>query len=163
RETFQGVCATCHGLSGQGDIGPPIPTSPLLADRGAMTLLLRNGRNRMPAVGKTWTDAQLSATLDYLQERFHAGGGSSGRSRAAPARVAAGGLVCRGRYASWLATVDHKRIGIMYIATSLAFFVVGGILALLMRAQLATPNEHFIRRGSYNELFTIHGTTMVFL
>jgi len=78
RETFQGVCATCHGLSGQGDIGPPIPTSPLLADRGAMTLLLRNGRNRMPAVGKTWTDAQLSATLDYLQERFHAGGGSSG-------------------------------------------------------------------------------------
>ena len=84
-------------------------------------------------------------------------------ARAEPARVPAARLVSRGRYSSWLATVDHKRIGIMYIATSLAFFVVGGILALLMRAQLATPNEHFIRRGSYNELFTIHGTTMVFL
>ena len=78
RETFQGVCATCHGLAGQGDIGPSIAQSPLLADRGAMTLLLRNGRNRMPAVGKTWTDAQLKATLDYLQKRFHAGGGSGG-------------------------------------------------------------------------------------
>jgi cytochrome c oxidase subunit 1 len=69
----------------------------------------------------------------------------------------------RGRVASWITTVDHKRIGILYISTSLVFFVAGGILALLMRAQLATPNEHFITRNSYNELFTIHGTTMVFL
>jgi cytochrome c oxidase subunit 1 len=60
-------------------------------------------------------------------------------------------------------TVDHKRIGILYISTSLAFFLVGGILALLMRAQLATPNEHFVTKTSYNELFTMHGTTMVFL
>jgi cytochrome c oxidase subunit II len=73
RETFQGVCATCHGLSGQGDIGPPIAQSPLLADREAMTLLLRNGRNKMPAVGKTWSDAQLNAILDYLKRRFHGG------------------------------------------------------------------------------------------
>jgi cytochrome c oxidase subunit 1 len=72
-------------------------------------------------------------------------------------------LVSRGRVSSWLTTVDHKRIGILYIATSLAFFVAGGILAVLMRAQLATPNEHFIRRDSYDELFTMHGTTMVFL
>src|SRR5690242_4964878 len=72
-------------------------------------------------------------------------------------------VLARGRVSSWLTTVDHKRIGIMYIATSLAFFVAGGILALLMRAQLATPNEHFIRRDGYDELFTIHGTTMVFL
>ena len=69
----------------------------------------------------------------------------------------------RGRFASWLVTTDHKRIGILYIATSLFFFVAGGILALLMRAQLATPNEHFITKDSYNELFTMHGTTMVFL
>ena len=72
-------------------------------------------------------------------------------------------ILARGRVSSWLTTVDHKRIGIMYIATSLAFFVAGGILALLMRAQLATPNEHFIRRDGYDQLFTIHGTTMVFL
>jgi len=69
----------------------------------------------------------------------------------------------QGRVASWLTTVDHKRIGILYIATSLVFFGVGGILALLMRAQLAVPNEHFITRDSYDELFTMHGTTMIFL
>ena len=69
----------------------------------------------------------------------------------------------RGRVASWITTVDHKRIGILYIATSLVFFGAGGILALLMRAQLATPGEHFVTKDSYNELFTIHGTTMIFL
>jgi cytochrome c oxidase subunit 1 len=68
-----------------------------------------------------------------------------------------------GRYARWLVTTDHKRIGILYISTSLLFFVGGGILAMLMRSQLATPREHFITRDSYNELFTLHGTVMVFL
>ncbi|MFN2627454.1 MAG: cytochrome c oxidase subunit I [Gaiellaceae bacterium] len=69
----------------------------------------------------------------------------------------------RGGVTSWLVTVDHKRIGILYIATSLIFFAAAGIMALLMRAQLATPNETFITKNSYNELFTMHGTTMVFL
>ncbi len=69
----------------------------------------------------------------------------------------------QGRVASWLVTTDHKRIGIMYVATSLVFFGAGGIMALLMRAQLATPDERFITKNSYNELFTMHGTTMVFL
>src|SRR5919109_3223989 len=69
----------------------------------------------------------------------------------------------QGRVASWVTTTDHKRIGILYIATSLVFFVAGGILALLMRAQLATPNERFVTKDSYDELFTMHGTTMVFL
>jgi cytochrome c oxidase subunit 1 len=68
-----------------------------------------------------------------------------------------------GRVMSWVTTVDHKRIGILYIATTLIFFVAGGILALLIRTQLATPNEDFITRENYNELFTIHGVTMVFL
>jgi cytochrome c oxidase subunit I len=68
-----------------------------------------------------------------------------------------------GRVASWLVTVDHKRIGIMYIATSLFFFVLGGILAVLMRAQLATPNETLLTKSSYNEVLTMHGTTMIFL
>jgi cytochrome c oxidase subunit 1 len=69
----------------------------------------------------------------------------------------------RGRIASWVTTTDHKRIGILYVVTSLVFFVAGGVLALLMRAQLATPDESFITQNSYNELFTIHGTTMIFL
>jgi cytochrome c oxidase subunit 1 len=78
-------------------------------------------------------------------------------------RVPAAIVVSRGRVSSWLTTVDHKRIGILYIVTSLAFFLAGGVLALLMRAQLATPNEDFITRDSYNQLFTMHGTTMIFL
>ena len=68
-----------------------------------------------------------------------------------------------GRVASWLVTVDHKRIGIMYIATSLMWFVAAGILALLMRSQLATPGEHFLTKDSYNQVMTMHGTTMIFL
>ncbi|HEX3455198.1 MAG TPA: cytochrome c oxidase subunit I [Gaiellaceae bacterium] len=69
----------------------------------------------------------------------------------------------RGRFMSWVTTTDHKRIGILYIATSLAFFAAGGVLALIMRAQLATPKEHVVSANTYDQLFTIHGTTMVFL
>jgi cytochrome c oxidase subunit 1 len=67
-----------------------------------------------------------------------------------------------GRMASWLTTVDHKRIGILYIATSLVFFIAGGIVAVLMRTQLAQANADFITRERYNELFTLHGVTMIF-
>src|SRR3954468_16969079 len=72
-------------------------------------------------------------------------------------------IVSRGRYSGWLATVDHKRIGILYILTSLLFFVAGGIAALLMRSQLARPNEHVFTRETYDQMFTMHGTTMIFL
>jgi cytochrome c oxidase subunit 1 len=69
----------------------------------------------------------------------------------------------RGKLTSWLTTVDHKRIGILYIWTTLIFFAAGGVLALLIRTQLLTPNEHFLTKSSYNEVVTIHGTTMIFL
>jgi cytochrome c oxidase subunit I len=69
----------------------------------------------------------------------------------------------RGKVTSWLTTVDHKRIGILYICTALVFFAIGGILALMMRTQLATPNEHLLTKDSYNQVLTIHGTTMIFL
>jgi cytochrome c oxidase subunit I len=69
----------------------------------------------------------------------------------------------RGRVASWLVTTDHKRIGILYLATSGFFFVAGGIMALLIRTQLAEANNTFIERDGYNQLFTMHGTTMIFL
>src|SRR2546421_12861536 len=68
-----------------------------------------------------------------------------------------------GRVASWLVTLDHKRIGIMYILTALVLFVLAGFLAVLMRAQLATPGEKLLTKGSYNEVMTMHGTTMIFL
>jgi cytochrome c oxidase subunit 1 len=64
---------------------------------------------------------------------------------------------------SWFTTIDHKKIGIMYGATALIFFVVGGIEALLIRVQLAGPNGTLLTASQYNTLFTMHGTTMVFL
>jgi cytochrome c oxidase subunit I len=69
----------------------------------------------------------------------------------------------RGRIASWVVTTDHKRIGILYLGTSLTFWVLGGILAMLIRTQLIQANTDFIVRESYNEVVTMHGTTMVFL
>jgi cytochrome c oxidase subunit 1 len=62
----------------------------------------------------------------------------------------------------WLTTVDHKKIGIMYIVYALLFLVVAGAEALLMRIQLAVPNNHFVSPQVFNRLFTMHGTTMVF-
>src|SRR5581483_11686512 len=69
----------------------------------------------------------------------------------------------RATWIDWLATTDHKKIGILYMVTTFAFFILGGIEALLMRVQLAQPNNAFVSPEHYNELFTMHGTTMVFL
>jgi cytochrome c oxidase subunit I len=73
----------------------------------------------------------------------------------APARP--GGLL------RWVSTVDHKDIGILYLVTTVAFFVLGGFEALLIRIQLAVPRNTFLDPGAYNALFTMHGTTMIFL
>src|SRR5262245_48214605 len=64
---------------------------------------------------------------------------------------------------SWVFTVDHKRIGIMYGVTALVFFITGGIEALLIRAQLAGPNGTVLSADLYNQMFTMHATTMIFL
>ncbi len=64
---------------------------------------------------------------------------------------------------SWVATVDHKRLGLMYIVSALLFLVVAGIMAAVIRMQLAVPNNHLVGPDTYNRLFTMHGTTMVFL
>ncbi len=64
---------------------------------------------------------------------------------------------------SWIATVDHKRIGILYLLTAFFFFGVGGLEALVMRLQLAKPNNHLLSPDAYDQLFTMHGTTMIFL
>jgi cytochrome c oxidase subunit 1 len=66
-------------------------------------------------------------------------------------------------FLSWLTTVDHKRIGILYGCTAFAFFLLGGIEALMIRMQLATPNGTFVSADAFNQLFTMHGTTMIFL
>ncbi len=64
---------------------------------------------------------------------------------------------------SWVVTVDHKKLGILYIVYALFFLLVGGAEALAIRIQLVIPNNHFLSPELYNELFTMHGTTMVFL
>src|SRR4051794_2917739 len=63
----------------------------------------------------------------------------------------------------WLFTVDHKKIGVMYGAAALVFFIIGGCEALLIRAQLWAPKQHLLSAETYNQVFTMHGTTMVFL
>src|SRR4051812_5834256 len=63
----------------------------------------------------------------------------------------------------FFSTVDHKRIGMRYIYTAFAFFFVAGLMALLMREQLARPGQHVLGPEAYNQLFTMHGTTMIFL
>ena len=63
----------------------------------------------------------------------------------------------------WLTTVDHKKIAILYLASGGFFFVVGGIEAMLIRIQLAVPDNSFLSAGLYNEILTMHGTTMIFL
>src|SRR5882672_1049101 len=64
---------------------------------------------------------------------------------------------------SWLVSVDHKKLGLMYIMYGLAFLVIAGLQATLMRIQLAVPNNQFLSPQVFNRLFTMHGTTMVFL
>jgi len=63
----------------------------------------------------------------------------------------------------WLTTVDHKRIGLMFFFTSLAFFAAGGVEALLIRTQLIGPNNGLLSPNAFNEAMTMHGVTMIFL
>jgi cytochrome c oxidase subunit 1 len=63
----------------------------------------------------------------------------------------------------WLTTVDHKKIAIMYLVTTFFFFIIGGVMALLIRIQLAEPQNSFLTPEQYNQIFTMHGTTMIFL
>ncbi len=64
---------------------------------------------------------------------------------------------------SWLSTVDHKKIGVLYGVAAFIFFLAGGVEALVVRLQLARPNQSLLNPDQYNALFTMHGTTMIFL
>src|SRR3954470_12236650 len=69
----------------------------------------------------------------------------------------------QGGWLRWLTTTDHKRIGILYLATTFLFFILGGVEALVMRLQLAQPNGTVVHPETYNGLVTMHGSTMIFL
>ncbi len=64
---------------------------------------------------------------------------------------------------AWLTSTDHKRIGLSYMVTAFVFFLVGGSLAMVMRAQLAQPEQDLVSNDTYNQLFTMHGSIMLFL
>src|ERR1700688_4495192 len=66
------------------------------------------------------------------------------------------------RLHEWVITVDHKRLGILYIAYALVFLVVGGIEATIIRIQLMRPHNDFVSPQVFNRMFTMHGTTMIF-
>ena len=108
-ETYRGACAKCHGLAGEGEIGPSSRGNQLLDDPAALEQVIRNGRGR-DATGRQG----LGRPADGGPDRLPRGGAP--RWRLTPARPSP--LWQRGRVASWLVTTDHKRIGILYLATS---------------------------------------------
>src|SRR5713226_6753023 len=88
-----------------------------------------------------------------------AGEGPVGRSR----RISFARPQATRGWWSWVTTVDHKRIGVLYGATAFMFFLIGGVEALMMRLQLAVPDNTLIDPETFNQLLTMHGTTMIFL
>ena len=74
----------------------------------------------------------------------------------------AGRVPALSRLHEWVATTDHKKLGVMYVTAGLLFFMIAGLEASLMRWQLALPNQSIIMPDDFNRLFTMHGTTMVF-
>jgi cytochrome c oxidase subunit 2 len=83
RQEFEGVCATCHGMQGQGGYGPTLSSSPLLTQRTSLVQILRNGLDTprpglMPPVGDTWTKAQIDALATYVRKHVYTGAASGG-------------------------------------------------------------------------------------
>ena len=74
KQTFEGACAPCHGLAGEGLIGPPLENNATLSDPDLLEALLENGKNAMPPVGKDWDPRQTDALIEYLQQEFTSGG-----------------------------------------------------------------------------------------
>jgi cytochrome c oxidase subunit II len=78
RSEFQGVCATCHGMQGQGAYGPNLSTNPLLIQASGLTSIVRNGFGTMPPVGEGWSDAQIKALVQYAKSKIYKGAAASG-------------------------------------------------------------------------------------
>jgi cytochrome c oxidase subunit 2 len=78
RTQWEGVCATCHGLQGQGGYGPALANNTILTQKSALAAIVRNGRNLMPPVGNTWTDEQMNALVRYTKTHIYKGASASG-------------------------------------------------------------------------------------
>src|ERR1041385_1914796 len=104
------------------------------------------GRPRSPVVERIEIDQEeLAATMEREKEELE-------RTWARPTGVL-----------GWITDTDHKAIAKRYIVTAFIFFIFGGIEAALMRIQLMRPDNHFLSPDKYNQIFTVHGTTMMFL
>jgi cytochrome c oxidase subunit 1 len=66
-------------------------------------------------------------------------------------------------FVKWITSTDHKTIGYLYLLTSFAWFLIGGVLALALRAELARPGMQFLSNEQYNQIFTMHGTIMLLM
>jgi len=75
---FTGVCATCHGMQGQGGYGPNLSSNPLVTQPAGLAAIVRNGRAKMPPVGDTWTSAQMQALVQYTKQHVYKGASASG-------------------------------------------------------------------------------------
>jgi cytochrome c oxidase subunit 2 len=78
KSEFQGVCATCHGMQGQGGYGPALANNSLLTQLNGLGAIVRNGFGKMPPVANTWTDAQVKALAQYTKSHIYKGASSSG-------------------------------------------------------------------------------------
>ena len=78
KSEFEGVCATCHGMQGQGGYGPALATNSLLTQPASLAAIVRNGFGKMPPVANTWTDAQIKALAQYTKTHVYKGASSSG-------------------------------------------------------------------------------------
>jgi cytochrome c oxidase subunit 2 len=74
-ETFAGACAKCHGVAGEGDIGPPLAGNQIVGDAEAVEEIVRSGRNEMPPVGRDWGEQQMDALTDYVDQELGGGQG----------------------------------------------------------------------------------------
>jgi mono/diheme cytochrome c family protein len=78
RAEFQGVCATCHGMQGEGGYGPNLSQNPLLTQASGLAAIVRDGRGNMPPVGDSWTKTQMSALIAFAKSHVYKGASTSG-------------------------------------------------------------------------------------
>src|SRR6266511_1724385 len=127
------------------------PSVPAVAGRAVRAILQVGGGVGRPSAAPAHPDAGQEGTVTIAPAPIV--------SRRYPARPASKGSV----FLSVLRTTDHKVIGRLYLVTSFVFFLAGGVMALLMRAELARPGLQFLSQEQYNQLFTMHGTVMLLL
>ena len=154
-------CAECHGIAGVVTVSNP-ERGPDLSHLASRELLGGGIARNTPANLMLWlSDPQAAKPGNHMPADAADGQRADFAARLpgepAMSERAADGVV------AWLGAIDHKRVGILYMLSALLFFLAGGLEAMVMRAQLAAPNLKLIAPEVYNQMFTMHGTTMIFL